>query len=110
MPCCLAISRGLRQFELPADTRRKDERKGEGRERAKVATREGSPAYPREYGQETGQRGLEREREMWDLCLVREGCGMKRRARIDERKRKREGVRGEGGEETWHGHWGREIE
>jgi hypothetical protein len=33
MPCCLAISRGLRQFELPADTRGKGEegrREGEG--------------------------------------------------------------------------------
>lgn len=46
MPCSLAICRGLRRFELPADARRKGT---EGGERAKVAMQEGRPAYPGGY-------------------------------------------------------------
>jgi hypothetical protein len=62
--------------------------------------------------QETGQRGVkrerereretererEREREMWDLCLVREGCRMKRRTHRREKKktRRKEGRGGRG--------------
>lgn len=94
MPCSLAIRRGLRRAELPADARERGGRsskKGEGED-----GEEGRPVHPGERVKGVEEGG--REREGGDLCVSYEGCGMGRhvyRGHGRKRKWKEGGGRGE---------------
>lgn len=106
MPCSLAIRRGLRRAELPADAREREGRTSKKGEGEGGHREEGRPVYPRERTE--GWRwgvGRERERDkkrLGDLCTLYEGCGMGRymyRGHAHANGRKEDKGRGGNGEE-----------
>lgn len=101
MPCSLAIRRGLRRSELPADARERGGWKGREERREGEEDRWQKKGAPRIEGNAGGTRTARHAekdggKEPGDLCLIYEGCGMGRCTayRGDERK----GTRGKVGE------------
>lgn len=91
MPCSLAIRRGLRRAELPADARERGGRTSKKGEGEGGHREEGRPVYPRERIEGMVEVGSRKRERLGDLCASYEGCGMGRymyRGHANERKRK----------------------